>query len=56
MKTRTLLIGIGFLCAWFIGAVLVEKIGLPTAIYAITVVGLEIATMISAGSDLVSVS
>jgi hypothetical protein len=51
MKLKTLLFGMAFLCAWFLGAYLVE-LGLPTAIYAIIVVGFEIATMISGFSDL----
>ena len=52
MTTLTKKLGIGFLSAWIIGAVLVDTINLPTPIYAILVVGLEIAFFVSLFVDL----
>jgi hypothetical protein len=49
---RTILIGIGFLFAWIVGGVFVEVLHLPTPIYAILVVGFEIASFISVTYDL----
>jgi hypothetical protein len=51
---RTILLCFGFFCAWIIGAVLVEKIHLPVSIYAILVVGFEIASLGSVAYDLAS--
>jgi len=52
IKPRTILLGIGFFFAWIIGAILVEKLHLPTPIYVILVVGFEIASIGSVAYDL----
>jgi hypothetical protein len=50
---RTKLLGILFFCAWILGAVLVDLLHMPTAIYAILVVGFEIASIGSVAYDLI---
>jgi hypothetical protein len=52
ISPRTILLGIGFFCAWIFGAILVEKLHLPTPIYAILVVGFEMASIGSIADDL----